>query len=126
VDADDSLGQYPDQVLRCGLGPRVGPGADDRGALGLGVHVMRRPHDQHDPSFEGFQIELVDLEGDLVLSVRDTGPQVLFGEGVLAPVPVTRITSTFAPPGLSPGIPAGAWARSLSSSATLRCAAGWR
>ena len=29
----------------------------------------------------GFRIVLVDLEGDLVLSVRDTGP-VLFGEGV--------------------------------------------
>jgi hypothetical protein len=28
----------------------------------------------------GFRIVLVDLEGDLVLSVRDTGPQVLFGE----------------------------------------------
>jgi hypothetical protein len=26
---------------------------------------------------------MVDLEGDLVLSIRDTGPQVLFGEGVL-------------------------------------------
>jgi hypothetical protein len=40
------------------------------------------PDDQHDPPFKGFRIVLVDLEGDLVLSVRDTGPQVLFGEGV--------------------------------------------
>jgi hypothetical protein len=45
--------------------------------------MMRRPHDQHNPSVEGFRIVLVDLEGDLVLSVRDTGPQVLVGEGVL-------------------------------------------
>jgi hypothetical protein len=66
-----------------GLGPRVVPGADDRRALCLGVHVMRRAHDQHNPSVEGFRIVLVDLEGDLVLSVRDPGPQVLFGEGVL-------------------------------------------
>jgi hypothetical protein len=34
------------------------PGADDRGALGLGVHMVRRPHDQHDPPFEGFRIVL--------------------------------------------------------------------
>ena len=45
--------------------------------------MMRRPHDQHNPSVEGFRIVLVDLEGDLVLSVRDPGPQILFGEGVL-------------------------------------------
>jgi hypothetical protein len=46
-------------------------------ALGFGVQMMGRPHDQHDPSFERFRIDVVDLEGDLILSVRDTSPQVL-------------------------------------------------
>jgi hypothetical protein len=79
--------------IKCSTRPRATgrPGADDRGALGLGVHVMRRPHDQHDPPFEGFRIVLVDLEGDLVLSVRDAGPQVLFGEGVLEGVEDDRL-----------------------------------
>jgi hypothetical protein len=67
---------YPDQVLIFGHRPRLGPGADDRRALGLAVYMMRRPHDQHDPSLDQFKIELVDLEGDLVLGVGDTGCQV--------------------------------------------------
>ena len=49
------------------------------GARSASVFMVRRPHDQ---PFEGFRIVLVDLEGDLRLSARDTGPQVLFGEGV--------------------------------------------
>src|SRR5215469_18635720 len=81
--AGDADGLHPDQVFLSGFGPRVGPGADDRRALGLGVHVMRRPHDHHGPPLELFRVELVDLEGDPVLGVRDTGPQVLIGERAL-------------------------------------------
>src|SRR5215469_3012510 len=72
--AGDADGLHPDQVFLSGFGPRVGPGADDRRALGLGVHVMRRPHDHHGPPLEPFRVDPVDLEGAPVLGVRDTGP----------------------------------------------------
>jgi hypothetical protein len=38
-------GLQPDQVLPLGLGSPVSRGVDDRGALGLRVHLMRRTHD---------------------------------------------------------------------------------
>src|SRR5689334_20989034 len=36
--------------------------------------------DEYQPSLARFRIGLVDLHGNLVLGVRDTGTQVLFGE----------------------------------------------
>src|SRR5882757_8023232 len=77
-------GTYLDHVLGFTLEPWLDPGVDDRPALSLGVHKMCRAPDQHSPSLTRLQIDLVDLEGDVVFGVRDSGPEVLVSEGVLA------------------------------------------
>jgi hypothetical protein len=42
---------------------------------------MGRTQDEYQPSLARFGIGLISLERDLVLGVRDTGTQVLLGEG---------------------------------------------
>jgi hypothetical protein len=65
------------------LDPRLDPGVYERRALSLGFHMMCRTSDQHSPSFASRQIDLVDLQGDVVFGVRDTGTKVFVSEGVL-------------------------------------------
>ena len=44
---------------------------------------MGRALDQHAPAFSRRMVEVVDLEGDPVLGMRDAGPQVLIRGAVL-------------------------------------------
>ena len=62
------------------LDPRLEADVGDRCTLGLGVYVMSRTPDEYHPSLACVGIGLVDLQGDLVLGMRDTSAQVLFGE----------------------------------------------
>lgn len=73
---------HPDVVRRNLLDPRLEPGIDDRRALGLGIQMMGRSAGQHDPPLALLRIDLVGLDGDLVIGVRDTGAQVLVKDGV--------------------------------------------
>jgi hypothetical protein len=61
--------------------PASGHGLDDR-ARSASVSTWCADPTTNTTHPSRSRIVLVDLEGDLVLSVRDTGPQVLFGEGV--------------------------------------------
>ena len=82
ADAKDTGGTHPDEVRRYILDPRLKPGIDERRALGLGIQMMCRSPRQHDPPLVCLQIDLVDLHGDLVVGVRNTGAQVLVKDGV--------------------------------------------
>src|SRR5690242_5263749 len=79
--ARDADRNHPDEVLGFGLYPRLKADGADRRALGLGIHVMRGAPHEHHPPLVRVRIDLVDLHDDLVLGLRDTGAQVLLGEG---------------------------------------------
>jgi hypothetical protein len=66
-------------VLRFPLDPRLEIDAGDRGTLGLGIHVVRRAPDDHNPSLARPGIGLVDLYRDVIVGVRDASTQVLLG-----------------------------------------------
>lgn len=80
-------GIYPDGVLGLALDPRLHSGAEDRRALSLGAQMMGRAPDQHRPSRARRQVDLVDLQGDVVIGARDAGKEILVGKGVLVHVP---------------------------------------
>jgi hypothetical protein len=109
-------------VRRYSLDPRLEPGTDERRALGLGIQMMRRPHYQHEPPLTRVHIDLVHLDRDLVLGLRDTSTQVLVKEegmascaicstvfGVFPVEPPTPVLSnvTTRRPGASASISAG-------------------
>src|SRR5690242_1597857 len=79
--ARDADRNHPDEVLGFGLDPRLKADGADRRTLGLGIHVMRRAPHEHHPPLARVRIDLVGLHDDLVLGLRDTGAQVLLGEG---------------------------------------------
>ena len=83
--AKDGCGTYPDEVRRYTLGPRLEPGIDERRALALGIQMMCRSARQDEPPLARFLIDLVDLHGDLVVGVRNTGAQVLVKDGSHVP-----------------------------------------
>ena len=80
--AIDICGTHPDEVRRYILDPRFEPGIDERRAVGLGIQMMCRSPRQDDPSLTCLRIDLVDLYSDLVVSVRNTGAQVLVKDAV--------------------------------------------
>src|SRR6476620_4342492 len=75
--AKESRVTHPDEVHRYILDPRLEPGIDERRALGLGIQMMCCSPRQHDPPLVCLRVDLVDLYGDLVVGVLDTGAQVL-------------------------------------------------
>src|SRR5215472_3082763 len=80
--AKDTGGTHPDEMRRYILDPRIEPGIDERRALGLGVQVMCRSPRQDDPPLMCLLMDLVGLDGDLVVGGRNTGAQVLVKDGV--------------------------------------------
>src|SRR5690348_13720130 len=80
--AIDICGAHPDEVRRYILDPRLEPGIDERRTVGLGVQMMCRPSRQDDPPLVCLRIDLVDLYGDLVVGVGDTGAQVLVKDAI--------------------------------------------
>src|SRR5215467_5984945 len=67
----------PDRVFPLASRPGLHARGPHRGPFGLGVHVVRGAMDQDAPAFARHLVDVVDLECDLVLRVRDPGPQVL-------------------------------------------------
>src|SRR5215472_2739384 len=63
--------------------PRLDAGLQNLRALGVGFHVVHGALDQDAPSLSCGEVDLVDLEGDLVLGVGDAGTEILICGAVL-------------------------------------------
>ena len=75
---DNAKEEFPDIA-----GPWLDARFQDRCAFGFGVHVVRGTLDENAPSFSCGTVDIVDLEGHLVLGALDTGAEILVGRAVL-------------------------------------------
>src|SRR5215469_557257 len=66
-----------DRVLVDSARPRRDPRFRHGRPFGIRGHVVRGAVDEDAPAVPGLRVDLVDLEGDLILSVLDPGAQVL-------------------------------------------------
>src|ERR1017187_6502786 len=71
----DVGGDDADEQLPVSGGPRLAALRGGASAVGLG-HVVGRALEQPDPALPPGRVDLVDLEGDLVLAARDRGLQI--------------------------------------------------
>jgi len=72
-----------DEVLSRPAWPWLDAHCQGMAALLLGVQMMRRTLDKHTPPFVRLYVEVVDLESDSELRVRDPCPEVFFGGAIL-------------------------------------------